>query len=200
MRWPSVGWKAPMTAIMKRTKVLNIAAELFLRHGFGRTTMSDIARTARMSRPALYLLFPDKETVFEAAVLHLNEGRMAEIREAVRGLGGLADRLYAACDLWLVVIFALQRTTPDARDMDDLSFPVVRQVYAEFQELLSELIEGAVARPKAVLAPSILARNLTFAVRGFGATAADEDDLRQMVRLQIDLVCGALKAAKALSV
>ena len=167
------------------------AAELFMRHGFARTTMGDIARAADMSRPALYLLFPGKEEVFEAAVVHLNRLRLAEIHERLGDAATLGDRLFTACDLWLVQVFDLQRTTPDARDMDDLSIPVVRRVYAELEALIARLIAGSAAEmPPADSAD--LARGLVFSVRGLGAVAADVDDLRTMTRRQVALLCRAI--------
>lgn len=153
--------------------------------------MGDIARAADMSRPALYLLFRGKEEVFEAAVAHLNRLRMAEIHERLDDAATLGDRLFTACDLWLVQVFDLQRTTPDARDMDDLSIPVVRRVYAELEALIARLITGSAAGMTPADSTE-LARGLAFSVRGLGAVAADVDDLRAMTRRQVDLLCRAI--------
>lgn len=185
-----------MSTDSKRDRAVIAAADIFMRYGFARTTMGDIARAAEMSRPALYLLFPGKEEVFEAAVLHLTEFRMAEIRSALIGVEGLDERLFTVCDLWLVQVYALKITTSDASDMDDLSFPVVRKVYADLQALIAEVIEeaGAVALPAT---PLQLARNLVYGVRGLGATATDPEDMRAMARLQIDLLCAALARSPA---
>src|SRR3546814_1937855 len=72
-----------MASEAKIDRAVIAAADQFIRYGFARTTMGDIARAADMSRPALYLLFPGKEELFEAAVTHLNRIRMAEIRGAL---------------------------------------------------------------------------------------------------------------------
>src|SRR3546814_11639459 len=90
---------------------------------------------------------------------------MAEIRGALTRASSLSERLFIACDLWLVQVFDLQRRTPDARDMDDLSIPVVRRVYAELEALIAELIDAATAKPLTANA-EMLARGLVFAVRG----------------------------------
>jgi AcrR family transcriptional regulator len=180
-----------MATAVKIDRAVMAAADLFIRHGFGRTTMGDIARAAGMSRPALYLLFPGKEEVFEAVVLHLNHIRMAEIEAHLSAAPTLADRIFTACDLWLVQVFELQRTTPDARDMDDLSIPVVRRVYAELEDRIARLItaEAPAALPAT---PEDLARGLVFSVRGLGAAAADVATFRAMTRLQVDLLCRAI--------
>ncbi|HMO75621.1 MAG TPA: helix-turn-helix domain-containing protein [Sphingopyxis sp.] len=180
-----------MASEAKIDRAVVAAADQFIRYGFARTTMGDIARAAEMSRPALYLLFPGKEELFEAAVEHLNRIRLAEIRGALARTRGLPDRLFTACDLWLVQVFDLQRRTPDARDMDDLSIPVVRRVYAELEALIAELIEAEAAKPLPASAAQ-LARGLVFAVRGLGAAAGDVETFRAMARLQVDLLCRAL--------
>src|SRR3546814_215858 len=180
-----------MASEAKIDRAVIAAADQFIRYGFARTTMGDIARAADMSRPALYLLFPGKEELFEAAVTHLNRIRMAEIRGALTRASSLSERLFIACDLWLVQVFDLQRRTPDARDMDDLSIPVVRRVYAELEALIAELIDVDTAKPLPANA-EMLARGLVFAVRGFGAAAEDVDIFRSMTRLHVDLLCRAL--------
>jgi AcrR family transcriptional regulator len=60
----------------KLTRTVEAAGEVFLRYGYARTTMGDIAKAAGMSRPALYLLFPGKEQVFSAATMHLAHQRL----------------------------------------------------------------------------------------------------------------------------
>lgn len=180
-----------MASETKADRAVMAAADQFIRYGFARTTMGDIARAAEMSRPALYLLFPGKEELFEAAVLHLNRIRMAEIRSALGKAHDLAGQLYIACDLWLVEVFDLQLRTPDARDMDDLSIPVVRRVYQELEREIAGLIDkNAAETPMA--SSQRLARGLVFAVRGYGAAADNVDDFRAMAKLQVELLCKAL--------
>lgn len=181
-----------MAAETKIDRAVAAAADQFIRYGFARTTMGDIARAAEMSRPALYLLFPGKEELFEAAVTHLNRLRIAAIRDALAGARVLPERLFTVCDLWLVQVFDLQHRTPDARDMDDLSIPIVRRVYGELEALIAELITADAAQPL-LASPAVLARGLVFAVRGFGAAADDVENFRAMTRLQVDLLCRALE-------
>lgn len=180
-----------MATAAKIDRAVVAAVDLFIRHGFARTTMGDIARAADMSRPALYLLFPGKEEVFEAVVLHLNHIRMADIEDHLSDATTLADRIFTACNLWLVQVFELQTTTPDARDMDDLSIPVVRRVYGELEARIARLI--AEAAPAGLPASAAdLARGLVFSVRGLGAAAQDVETFRTMARLQVDILCRAI--------
>ena len=47
------------------------ATSAFVKSGYRRTTMNDVAEAADMSRPALYQVFKDKEDVFCSAVSYL---------------------------------------------------------------------------------------------------------------------------------
>jgi len=51
--------------VAKREKVLTAALDVFLRYGYKRVTMNDIATAAGISRPALYLVFESKEEIFK---------------------------------------------------------------------------------------------------------------------------------------
>lgn len=173
-------------------RVVEAAADQFLRHGFTRTTIGDVAHAAGISRPALYLLFSGKEALFEAAVRELNRLRMAEIEAALETCETLEEQLFTGCSLWLVGVFDLKRSTPDARDMDDLAFPVVVEAYGRLQAVISRLLADSGLKLPAPAAD--LARGLVFAMRGFGATARDRDDMLAMIRLQVELCCRALGA------
>ena len=48
----------------KKNIVFEAAHEVFAQYGYKRTTMNDIAQAADISRPALYLIFDNKENLF----------------------------------------------------------------------------------------------------------------------------------------
>ena len=52
----------------KRERILDAALDQFAAYGFSRTSMADIAKAAKMSRPALYLHFGNKEEIFRATL------------------------------------------------------------------------------------------------------------------------------------
>ena len=49
-----------------RTQILDAALKLFSHHGYGATSVSDIAEEAGLSKGNVYHHFPDKETIFRA--------------------------------------------------------------------------------------------------------------------------------------
>lgn len=58
-------------AAARRETILQTATSVFLRFGFKKTSMDDLARAAGLSRQGLYLHFPTKEALFRDAALHL---------------------------------------------------------------------------------------------------------------------------------
>jgi len=64
----------------RRDGILNAAGETFIRYGFRKTSMDDVARAAGLSRQSLYAYFPTKEALFRDVVEHL----VAATREALR--------------------------------------------------------------------------------------------------------------------
>lgn len=49
--------------------ILDVAAELLLRHGYNKVTMSDVADAVGLNRRLVYLLFPSKDALIKALLL-----------------------------------------------------------------------------------------------------------------------------------
>jgi AcrR family transcriptional regulator len=174
----------------KLGRAIDAGADVFLRYGYARTTMGDIAKAAGMSRPALYLLFPGKEQVFAAATMFLARRRLDEIRTALEPYAGLRDRLTTACVMLLVRVFELQQSTPDARDMDDLSFPVVRDIYAMFEQFFASIIAAEVPAP--AIPAEVAARVLLYGARGLREVAASPQEYTALIQAHVGLICAGM--------
>jgi AcrR family transcriptional regulator len=68
------------TGAARQTAILEAATGIFLRYGFKKTSMDDVARAVGISRQALYLHFQTKEALFRAMVAHTLEAMYAEAR------------------------------------------------------------------------------------------------------------------------
>jgi len=180
----------------KQLSVVQAATAVFLRYGYARTTMGDIAEAAGMSRPALYLVFPSKDDIFGAVIHAMSDQALGELRSALAGLPTVSDKLLFACREWGIKGYAMVTQYPDSKDMLDLSFAPVREVYAEFQVLLVELL-GETGRQTVVSAMlNDLARVLIYSIRGFKEVAVSHVDLGSMIEIQVRLVMHALEAAE----
>jgi AcrR family transcriptional regulator len=66
----------------KLERILDAALDQFAAYGFSRTPMADIAKAAKMSRPALYLHFRNKEEIFRATLETILSGAWARAQPA----------------------------------------------------------------------------------------------------------------------
>ncbi len=177
----------------RRQGILSAAAGVFLRYGYSRTTMGDVAEAARISRPALYVIFPKKDDIFAAVVEEMNNRKLAELRKAIRGMRSFERKLQYCCEEWGSHGMELMEVHPDARDLFDIARPAVQAMYEEFIGLLTELLSQGMIGTRQKASPSQLARNLAFAMRGFKDAVESAAEMRKMIALEVDTVLAAVK-------
>lgn len=177
----------------KHRRVVERATEVFCRYGFARTTMGDIAERCEISRPALYLLFPDKEAIFTAVVERMDQDKLASIRAEVAHLKDLRGKLLHACLLWGCHGVDLAAAHPDAADLFDLRYAVVQQVYRNFQGLVVELISERFRTARLKMTRKQAARALVFSMRGLRETAADRRDMQYLITSLVDIFVRAIE-------
>jgi AcrR family transcriptional regulator len=183
------------TAAAKRRRVIEAAVTVFRRYGFARTTMADVAQSAAISRAALYLMFPGKEDVFREVIHHMNAGTLDAIRVKLPDCPTLEAKLLLACELWGARGFDLVKENPDAKDLFDLAFEPVQEIYLVFQAFLAELLGEPVTASAVQAQPEEMARLLAWSLRGFKDMAHDGSEIRRMIALQIELMADALKTS-----
>jgi AcrR family transcriptional regulator len=77
--------------------LLDATTGVFLRYGFRKTTMDDLARAAGLSRQGLYLQFASKELIFQAVLRHIVAQTLAAVHAVVdQRQPGLEERLLGA--------------------------------------------------------------------------------------------------------
>src|SRR5258708_28156922 len=81
----------------EREAILMAATPIFLRYGFKKTSMDDVARAAGVSRQGLYLYFDTKDLLFREALQHLMSHLISAARAAAEDRNlSLRDRLLGA--------------------------------------------------------------------------------------------------------
>jgi AcrR family transcriptional regulator len=176
------------TAYARRPLVVEAATTVFLRYGYTRTTMQDLAEAAGITRPTLYLTFPDKEQIFRAVIESLVAANLLEIRKGLPAKTTLADQLRYACETWCVPGFDIVRGNSDAKDLFDLSFAPVRESYAAFEELLVEILRVRLPEPESRVAAAELAHMIGCAMKGFKDIASETSELRRLIGTLADVV------------
>ena len=177
----------------KQRVVVQAATEVFLRYGFARTTMADLAHSAGISRPALYLVFPGKDEIFAAVIRMMSEDLLADLRTPLASLPTIGEKLLFACRTWGARGYELVERYPDSKDILDLSFAAVREAFADFQALLAALVAETGRQTIASATPNDVARLMIYSIRGFTDVARDRDDFLAMLETQVRLVIRALE-------
>jgi len=180
----------------RRATIVAAAAGVFLRYGYKKTAMDDLARAAGLSRQGLYLHFPTKEAIFKEALLQLLATLRAASRAALAGNAeDLEDRLLGAfkavhCD-------ALGQAS--AEHMSELLATSVQLIGPVVDELEQGLVAdvaralrsaGVAARWKpAGLSAKDLAEHLYAASSGLKHRVATPAEYHEHMRVAVRIVC-----------
>lgn len=176
-------------------RIIEAATSVFLRYGFRKTTMGDLAQAAGLSRPALYLRYCNKEQVFEAVLGTVASRILGEIRAGLSHHGTALEKLRFAFDRWAVQPFRMMQGSPEAKDLMDcaLSFAgeAVARNQGEFEEILVSILES-IEPPGGADGPTRAqtAHLLAVSVHGFKTAARDEAELQSMIDAMLKLVFG----------
>lgn len=79
-------------------ELLDAAMRVFLRFGYRKASMDEIARHAGISRQGLYLHFKSKPALFVAAVRHTLDSALQQAQQALATDAPIEARVVAACD------------------------------------------------------------------------------------------------------
>jgi AcrR family transcriptional regulator len=177
----------------KRRELLPIVAGAFSELGYRRTTTAELARRCHVRENILYRLWPDKKSMFIAAIAHVYDVSFASWQQLLAEEGGdqtAAERLlkyeaehHGETGYYRIVFAGLSET-------DD---PVVRaalaDMYRRYQRFVSEQITTHRSRHRASAPPD--AALTAWAVIGLGTVASIGRELgllndRQRRRLMAD--------------
>ena len=173
--------------IAKRDKVLAAARDVFLRYGYKRVTMNDIAEAASISRPALYLVFESKEEIFKSVYEHFVKETLTEIESKIGHLKTPEEKLRAAFELWTVGPFERMRASSEAAELLECTFGFaqdsVNQGYRSFEKILLPILKShsRFQSAKTKVSAEKTARILSGAVRGFKIVAKDVPEIRSLI-------------------
>lgn len=155
-----------------REKIAGEAAELFAESGYAAVSMRMIARKLGIKAASLYNHYPDKESLYFAALAHAFDSRMKSIDEAVDDTEPVQTRLQKT-------LLALARTAID----DPVSARLLQRELLDaddgrLRELTETLFQGPFAKIIALLKeagakenPSTLALYITALIHGYFSVA-----------------------------
>ena len=171
----------------KKSRILAAARSVFLSYGYKRVNMNDIAEAAGVSRPALYVLFKNKEEIFMAAYLRWIEETIAQVEAAMAQTASPKEKMVRAFEIWAVGPFEMTRASLAAEELVDCNFAFAQaareQGYAAFEATIAPVV-ASLSKTRAEasrIAPGRIAHVLVSAVRGFKQAAATPDDMRRLI-------------------
>lgn len=184
----------------RRRRLLDAALSVFLRFGYRKTSMDEVARAAGLSRQGLYLHFPTKEDLFRAVVEHALATALdaASVRLRDPSLP-IEERLVGAFDEWIGRYVGVLRA--DVADLvEELAATYASLIEAregDFVDAVTRAIRASglpAAYRTAGLSARQLARILAATARGLKHTAASRPEFVDAFATAVRAICFPLRA------
>jgi len=170
---------------------LEAAATLFAQYGFRRTSLSEIAEAAGISRPTLYQLFDNKEVLFRQLANHRQDQAIEQAVAELAGDAPLAERITRAILAYERIYYEPVAGSPHGAEFMDLNQGTALQdMIAGRNRLIGHLaaaldaarVRGEVALPDPLAQARDFAELLMLTVNGMKKAASSIDDFRQKIR------------------
>lgn len=170
----------------KQQRILRAATEVFLRYGYRRATMDDIAQEVGMSRPALYLRYAGKEAILRAVMASGFDDMFQAMAAGLPDQNTVSARLRLVFEHWSVRPYDLVARAPAAGELINSSFSFAKDITDQsIQRLtgvLAEVMRAAIPKAAALqLSAEARARVMIAAAHGFKSAAQDTQDMRSLV-------------------
>lgn len=196
----------PESSTDKRLKVLEAAQTAFSRYGFRRTSMDDIAKLAGMSRPALYLLFRNKQDVFRSLSEHLQITALEAAEAALAAEKPFVERLHDAILVKEEMLFRVVSESPHGEELFDanteIAGDVTERTLTRFQQSLAGAIQHAadaleIDIDRVDMPPDRLAALLLAGIHGLKTPLPEGGELRRKLTDLVKLFVAALTTPAA---
>jgi len=148
----------------RRNAILAAALDLFMRYGFSRVTMDDIAQAAGLSRPLLYREFKNKADIYAAITAVMLRRAQAAAETALADKGGIEERLDRALAVGLLDLADAISQSPHGDEILDMKDQLTAAVHSEWRD-------GMIAALATAIDGEARARGIDLSQRGFSAHA-----------------------------
>ena len=175
----------------KRDAVYDAASVVFAQYGFRRTTMNDIAKSAGISRPALYLMFENKEDLFQGLAAHRLDQAIDSALSVLQGNGKIADRFPESLLVFEQIFYEPIADSPHGTELMDISLSLASEIMtkklARFHAALTKSLSEEEARGQITFArtpmkPRAFVELLFTALNGVKKRALNTAEFRKLVR------------------
>jgi TetR/AcrR family transcriptional regulator of autoinduction and epiphytic fitness len=182
----------------RRRRILEAAIATFLRYGYRKTSMEEVARAADISRQGLYLHFPTKEDLFRAGVSFIFADAVTNAGARLRAAdASLEEKLVGAFDEWIGRFVGM--IGGDVSDLEAASKhlvgPLIAEGEAAFVADVTRVVraEGlAGAYRSAGLTAKQLAETLNATARGLKHSCATRAEFVERFSIAVRAMCAPL--------
>jgi TetR/AcrR family transcriptional regulator, cholesterol catabolism regulator len=193
-----VGAKPPLN---RRAEILDVARDLFARHGYAATSMRDIAEADGIKASSLYSHFRSKAEILRLVVSPVTD-EVARVQDAALATSGSGQqRLRAMVAGVLRVCVAHDRAMsilhyswPQIRASDELAVLVATnaEIFARWQRVITDGVADSSVR--ADVDPLVAARLVTSALQGIADRERYVDTVGLAARRGFDVLLADLDA------
>lgn len=171
----------------RKRKILLCAKKLFLQYGYQKVSLSEIAKCADISRPTLYSIFGNKQSIFRAVVQSLQTHALNRIA-SIAPEKDLRKPLERAIDIWLIEYRLTLDTSPFSQELREPCFlfcqDIVDQGYQAFETHITRLLRSHHFH----LSPEHLARLLRHCLLGLRNQDLSPSCLKALSNTLIELI------------
>ena len=128
----------------RRTTILAAARECFLKYGYVKTSLDDIAKAAAISRPLIYRKFENKEAILAALFENMFEDRYPAAEQALAARGTRRDRLLRVFEIMLLEPWQETMSTPMASEFFEVCSRLLPQFENKYQRCLLKCSQAVI--------------------------------------------------------
>jgi len=177
----------------RQATIVEAATGIFLRYGFKKTSMDDIARAVGISRQALYLYFQTKESLFKTMVAHALETMRTQAREALsREDLDIEERLLDAFEAMYAKGIGTAHLEELVTTTEELVGPIVRELEEALDADMARALRaaGIAARWKDVgVSATDLAEMLSMTSSGIKRNVKTSAEYLHRMRTVVRVIC-----------
>ncbi|MEO8552903.1 MAG: helix-turn-helix domain-containing protein [Kofleriaceae bacterium] len=130
----------------RRAEILDAAMRCFLRYGYGKTSLDDIAKAAGLSRPLLYRKFANKEAIFAALYDSVFLAQFEKAVPIATGPGTQRDRLLRMIAIVCVEPYALILQAPMAEEFWSACEAIIPEILIDHRKKWRALLARVLPR------------------------------------------------------
>jgi AcrR family transcriptional regulator len=168
---------------LRRKEILRSAQWCFLHFGFGKTSLEDIAKRARISRPLLYRQFKNKDEIFAEVLVDGFEKRFPIAEAALATHGTKAQRLARELEILLLEPWAEMAGAPMAAEFFEACTAVAPELEATQRKRVLKVVQSIIGKKE-------LAEVFLLALDGLEVDLPSTATLRRRVHMLIECFVG----------